>query len=328
MLSTRSCSPWWTLIVRHVTAAGLVPEIAPPAPRRAPGPRPCPFDQITAYETIAISRSPHRKRERGCPPLFLRSSPHPRLTRPTRPASTRGWRSSLVARAYLRTQAGFHYIQFIQCYVRNYHGLRIQGDIGYTIQGTSFPPLFPRSPTLGTVAKSIKGFLEIVKNEELYSRIDKAMAVGRVGEIEHHFFVPNSDPFKALVGPVTEITSVFFPTHTILSCRSPLYSCPLLLHARCFLTFTLAPLVFTLRSPDAKGDFEVLAAKFHATLGGKMTHGWSGADPNTTIAIAAWDSVEAFTAFAEVPEAAEGLSIIRQMTEVKGPSLVTLTRTS
>jgi hypothetical protein len=83
----------------------------------------------------------------------------------------------------------------------------------------SVHPPSPHSPPLGTVATTPEAFLAVVNDAELYPRILKAMEVTRVGEIEHFFFVPVSDPFKALVGPVTEITSAFSP----LSC-SPLPS--------------------------------------------------------------------------------------------------------
>ena len=61
-----------------------------------------------------------------------------------------------------------------------------------------------------------------------------------------------------------------------------------------------------------------------------MTYGWSGTDPNTSIGIAAWNSVEEFNARVAQADAAEGLGAIMQFATLKGgqPFHVALTRTS
>jgi hypothetical protein len=61
-----------------------------------------------------------------------------------------------------------------------------------------------------------------------------------------------------------------------------------------------------------------------------MTYGWSGADPNTAIAIAAWDSIEAFNARSAEPDAVEAVGAIMEAATLKGgqPFHAVLTRTS
>jgi hypothetical protein len=91
------------------------------------------------------------------------------------------------------------------------------------------------------------------------------------------------DPFKALVGPIHELSCTF-------SLSLGRYSCDV---SNNFF-FALPTPDFTLKNPtpENKAKVEQACADHAKMVDGKMTYGWSVEDPNTVLAVHSWESVE------------------------------------